>query len=281
MKIFSDWHIHTHNSCDEACLLIPTLIKKAREKGIEKFGITDHLHTIQQMPDIEASRREYLEYKTDNFHFGIEVSCMTLQVIELAKQEQEISSDWREKSNKNAELAIALTEDDIDRLGIEYVIGGTHWPIGVPFEREALIRNYHRQNIFLANHPLVSIVAHPWWFHSGYWKENCPQYQPWFDDFTVIPKSMHDEFASAVIENNKLVEINLSAMLLHPRYPEKFKKQYLEYLAELKSQGVKFAIGSDCHNGRYDIDFRKSEQMLDSVGIDENDICNEQSFIRK
>ncbi len=280
MKIRSDWHIHTHNSCDEAAMLIPTLIRQAKEKGIEKFGITDHLHTINEMPDIEASRREYLEYQTENFHFGIEVSVMTTQVLELIAQGGQAPADWREKSDENAALAIALTKEDIDRLGIEYVVGGTHWPIGVPFENQALIRNYHRQNMFLANHPLIDIVAHPWWFHSGYWKENCPQYQPWFEDFSVIPKSLHNEFASAVVENKKLVEINISAMLLNPHYPEKFKKQYLEYLVELKSQGVKLTIGSDCHNADYNIDFNTAERMLDEAGINENDIVDRPTLRR-
>ncbi len=273
MKINTDWHIHTHNSCDEACMLIPTLLKRAKEEGIERFGITDHLHSVKELPDIESSRREYLRYRVPGFHFGVEVSVMLKEELKLIADGQDVPEDIKLTCGEDAELAIALNKEDIERLGIEYVIGGTHWPIGVKFERNALIRNYHRQNMFLATHKLIDIVAHPWWFHSGYWENNnIERYQPWFDDFGAIPRSMHDEFASAIIENGKLVEINLSAMLLHPRYPEKFKEQYLEYLKYLKDKGVKFTIGSDCHNANYDVDFKTSAQMLTKVGIDENDL---------
>ena len=253
---------------------IPVLLKTAKQKGIEKFGITDHLHTIKQMPDIEASRREYLEYKMDNFHFGVEVSCMTAQVLELAENGQEIAADWREKSDENAELAIALTKDDIERLGIEYVVAGTHWPIGAEFERHAIIRNYHRQNMFLATHPLVDILAHPWWW-MGHWKDKNENYhaEPWLDDFAVIPNSMHREFASAIIESNKAVEINIQANLMNPHYPEGFARRYLEYLADLQSQGVKLSIGSDCHDAHYDIDFEKTGRMLENAGIKDDFWC--------
>ena len=140
-------------------------------------------------------------------------------------------------------------------------------------EPEALIRDFHRQNMFLACHPLVTIVAHPWWWH-GKWIDPDGKYRtkPWFEDFSVIPASLHDEFAAAVKENGKIVEINLWAMLLTHAYEESFKRQYLEYLAGLKSRGVKFSIGSDTHEGKYQVDLVESARRLDSVGITEQDL---------
>ena len=144
----------------------------------------------------------------------------------------------------------------------------------VEIERETVIRDYHRQNMFLATHPLVNIVAHPWWW-MGHWADSNNRHygKPWFDNFKVIPQSMHDEFAAAVVENNTLVEINLAAMLLCWCYNYSFKRQYLEYLAYLKSKGVKFSIGSDLHDAHYtEIDFETAASMLERVGITENDI---------
>ncbi|HOJ30829.1 MAG TPA: hypothetical protein PK165_08100, partial [bacterium] len=97
------------------------------------------------------------------------------------------------------------------------------------------------------------------------------QFEPWFSDFNVIPKSMHDEFADAVVRNNKIVEINLHAIFLHPSYPENFKMQYLEYLSFLKSKGVKFSIGTDCHQS-YNLDLEKAASMIEKAGITEQDI---------
>ena len=121
-----------------------------------------------------------------------------------------------------------MDKDDIDSYQIEYVVGGTHWPMYVPIEREAVIYDYHRQNMFLVSHPLVDIVAHPWWWH-GYWQDSDGNYRtdPWFDDFGKIPKAIHNEFASAAIQHDKVVEINISAILLNPHYPERFKRAIL------------------------------------------------------
>ncbi|MCK4982706.1 MAG: hypothetical protein KAS17_07260, partial [Victivallaceae bacterium] len=73
--------------------------------------------------------------------------------------------------------------------------------------------------------------------------------------------------------NNTLVEINLGAMLLSWKFLYKFKRQYLEYLADLKSKGVKLCIGSDLHNKHYhEMDFETADSMLARVGITKNDL---------
>ena len=83
---------------------------------------------------------------------------------------------------------------------------------------------------------------------------------------------MHNAFAAAAIEHNAVVEINLQAILLNRNYPEHFKRQYIDYLSELKSQGVKLCIGSDCHSPHYEIDFEAAALMLDRVGIKDEDL---------
>ena len=60
MKLTSDWHIHSRNSCDEASLLIADLVVEAAEAGIRQFGVTDHIHTPYNLPDMVASRADYL-----------------------------------------------------------------------------------------------------------------------------------------------------------------------------------------------------------------------------
>lgn len=276
MKITSDWHIHSRNSCDEASMKVSSLILSAADKGIQSYGLTDHIHTPFNLPDLAASRKEYLESKPPpNFHFGVEVSCVSQWEIDEIATGKYPSPVYglRSGGHKGCQLAIGIDGDDIKEYQIEYVVGGTHWPMYVPIEREAIIHDYHRQNMFLAAHPLVDIVAHPWWWH-GHWQDSDGFFrtEPWFDDFSRIPKSIHNEFASAAIQHDTVVEINISAMLLNPHYPERFKRQYLEYLAELKSQKVKLCIGSDCHSSSYDIDFVATASMLDSVDIRDEDL---------
>lgn len=274
MAITSDWHIHSHNSCDEASLLVAELVRDAGTLGIADFGLTDHLHTPFNLPEVEASRREYLAANPSPwFHFGVEVSCVSRwELDEIAAGNGGDSPGYgiRRGGPAGAPPAIGLTEDDCTRLGVEFVVGGTHWPLYVEFERDAVIRDYHRQNMFLAVHPRVDIVAHPWWW-MGHWRDDDGKYrtQPWLDDFSRIPSSFHDEFAAALKQQDTAAEINLSAMLLTDRYEERFKRQYLEYLAYLSGEGVALAIGSDCHDRRYaDLDFDAAASMLDTVGID-------------
>ena len=276
MTITTDWHIHSQNSCDSASMTMTELVRKAAEKAILDFGITDHIHTAFNLPDLAASRSEYLACApSPRFHFGVEISCMSqweIDEIAAGKYDAPVYG-LRSGGPAGAPLAVGLTEEDIERHQIQYVVAGTHWPMYVPIERDAIIRDYHRQNMFLAAHPLVDIVAHPWWWH-GHWQDDDGGYsaEPWFDDFGHIPQSMHDEFADAAIEHDTAIEINLQAMLLNRRYPERFKHQYLDYLAGLKSRGAKLSIGSDCHSAHYEINFEEAARMLDSVGIGDEDL---------
>jgi histidinol phosphatase-like PHP family hydrolase len=83
---------------------------------------------------------------------------------------------------------------------------------------------------------------------------------------------MHDEFAAAAIQHGTMVEINLEANLLNPHYPERFKRQYMEYIARLKSRGVTLTVGSDCHDPHYSADFETADRMLAGVGIRDEDL---------
>jgi hypothetical protein len=189
----------------------------------------------------------------------------------------------REGGPPSAPLAIALRPEHVARLGIEYVIGGTHWPMYVPPEPAVLIGDYHRQNMFLVTHPLITIVAHPWWW-MGRWQDADKVYRghPWMGDFGVIPRSVHDEFAAAAIQHGKVVEVNLCAILQCWIDTDRFKQQYAEYLGELHRRGVKLSIGSDCHNDNYvsacrwhprcGVDFAAAERVLASVGIASQDL---------
>jgi histidinol phosphatase-like PHP family hydrolase len=278
MKITSDWHIHSRNSCDDASLAVDNLVLEAAGKGILDFGLTDHIHTPFNLPDLANSRAEYEKSSPGpRFHFGVEVSCVSQwEVNEIATgRYKDPTYGLRQSGPAGGPLTVCITENDIKTFGIEYVIGGTHWPMYVPKERTAVIADYHRQNMFLATHPLIDIVAHPWWWmEHWHWigRDGVFHAEPWFDDFGRIPAAMHAEFASAAVENGKKVEINFMGILFNPQYPQRFIRQYLEYLAGLKERGVALCIGSDCHDPHYNIDFETAGNLLTSVGIEERDI---------
>jgi histidinol phosphatase-like PHP family hydrolase len=277
MTITSDWHLHSRNSCDSASLVLRELVSEAAAAGITDFGVTDHIHTPYNLPDLAASREEFLACSpSPRFHFGVEVSCFSAwELAELAKggHEQPVYG-LRRGGPPGGELAIGIGADELRTYGVEYVVGGAHWPMYVPVERQAVIRDYHRQNLFPACHPLVDIVAHPWWW-MGAWQDAAGNYpgEPWLDDFTVIPQSLHDEFAAALLEHGKVFEINISAILLNPQYPQRFARQYMDYVAGIRARGVAICIASDCHDPHYRaIDFETPARLLESVGIDTDDL---------
>jgi histidinol phosphatase-like PHP family hydrolase len=276
VTITSDWHIHTRNSLDGASMRIADLITDAREKGLRDFGVTDHLNTPCNLPDITASRSEYLGCSPGpRFHFGVEASCVSQWELDEIASGRHGIQEWGLRSGgpPGADPAICLTAQDIATCGIEYVVAGVHWPLYVPMERDAVIHDYHRQNMFLVRHPLVDIVAHPWWWTGG-WASDDGRFatDPWLDDFGKVPQSMHDEFAAAAVGHDTVVECNIHAMLLNSAYPESFAGQYLEYLAGLKQLGVKLSVGSDCHAEHYTTNLDKATEMLGSVGITDADL---------
>jgi hypothetical protein len=259
-------------------MAVADLVSGAEGKGIRDYGLADHVHTPFNLPDLAASRKEYDENRpAPSFHFGVEASCVSQweidEIVSGRYQGRPPVYGLRAGGPPNAAPAIALTADGLREHRVEYVIGGAHWPLYVPSEREALIRNYHRQNMFLAEHPLVDIVAHPWWW-QGQWRDPDGRYttEPWMDDFRKVPRSLHDEFAAAVLQHGKVVEVNLGAMLLTRKYADSFKRQYLDYLADLKERHVPLCAGSDCHSEQYDTDFALASEMLGTVGIRDDDL---------
>jgi len=272
MKIAHDWHIHSrHSPCGNKRATLADIAEGARKKGLLEFGLADHLFTGINMPELKAARREYdeLELKED-FHFAVEASCLRKYDIKKYEDDPENASFYGYCPGGPLEKPTLYLPDELwDELKIEYVIAGAHWPLGVPAETDAVIRDYHRQNLYASEHPRVDVIAHPWWWNKALAKEGYGGFATWIEDFSIIPKSMHDELASAARENGKAIEINANATLLNGSYPESFRKEYLEYLAYLKSKGVQFSIGSDSHGPGYAGRLHAIEKDLDEIGIDE------------
>lgn len=252
MRLKTDWHIHTrHSPCGWGEASLARLAADASAAGLTAIGVTDHLHCAMNEPTLRACRSEYDSLRCDmEVHFGVEVTAIRkwdLERNDSLGMDGNISG-FHTGGPADGELTIHLPNAFRNELKIEYVIGGTHNTLDAPMRRGAIIRCFHRQNMFLACREEVDIVAHPWWWVHG-WKNADGTFtgEPWFDDFRAIPRSMHDEFASAVLENDKAVEINGGAIFLTPRYTEHFKMQYLDYLLGLKAAGVRFAVNTDAH----------------------------------
>ena len=241
--IHSDWHIHTDASYD-AKLPLETLIRRTREQGLRRFGVTDHANFNDTgfMENIRRSAENYraVAETTPEMILGVEFTP-------IAKPEYEylaVHGNWEGfvpvPQEKPYDIEIALTLDEMRALGIRYSVGASHWrtdvadPKSVDNGPDAQMREWFRQQMWLAADPRVTILGHPWLCSRGW------------DDFSRIPRSMHDELGANLLEHGKYIECNVN-MLNDPRLSEKYRHQYAEFLRGMFERGIPVTYGSDCH----------------------------------
>jgi histidinol phosphatase-like PHP family hydrolase len=271
---FGDWHIHSkYSPCGKPEATLEAVVAKGREAGLTAFGISDHLHSQLDYPQLRACREAYDNLPDrKNFYFGLEISSIRPWDLKRIDELGDKASIWGVQQGGPEEApTLCLPDGFMDELKVDYTIGGTHWPLGVAKERMAIIKSYHGQNMFLATNSNIDIVAHPWWW-LGEWKDADGRFTtlPWLDDFRVIPSSMHDEFACAAREHGTAIEISSGPVLLNPSYPDHFRGQYVEYLAFLKERNVTFSLASDSHGNQGGYANRLPQIFcdLDTLGID-------------
>ena len=237
MAITKDWHIHTHCSCDSACMTFEDLVSEAKELGITDFGVSDHYHTTIQESDIAASRREYEETLLrhselkGHFHFGMEatlVSKWEAEKIARGEYDELPVYGFRSGGPKNAEVCFDFDEEFMEKYKIEYVIAGMHWPMYCDIDMESVVKEYHRQYMYAATHPFTDILAHYMWcdvhLFTNVW--NIKDFKNPLADFNVIPFSMKDELKAALKENNVAFELN--NWLFNDNLGERFIASYLD-----------------------------------------------------
>ena len=269
MIIRSDWHIHTQASYD-ASLSLREILQKAQELGIEKLGITDHFNfndrdftadILRSAADVAALQAEFPQLV-----LGVELTPIEKPLFDYIAQTGTREGFLPPATDKPYDIELAMPREELKALGVRYAIGASHWRVDVPnarklpLDRDVIIREWHRQQMWLACDERVTILGHPWYIGQGLW----------YDDFTVIPRSMNQELAAALKENGKYVECS-EGMLYAPKATELFRNQYAEFLRELFEMGIPLTYGSDSHSV-FAPDIHQAEQYLLRAGFREGDI---------
>ena len=267
--IHSDWHIHSENSYD-ATLPLDTIGQGALEQGLKMFGITDHAN-FNDTAFLGDLARSVAAVKEAQKKYPCLVLGVELTPIEKPLFDHIAKTGTREGFIPPAApvpypIELALTREELRALGVRYAVGAAHWRVDMPFarklpiNRDAIIREWFRQQMWLACDERVTILGHPWYIGEGLW----------YDDFDLIPRSMNQEIAAAVKENGKYVEC-CEGMLCDPLTSERFRHQYAEFLRELFEMGIPLTYGSDSHDV-YAPDLRKAEEYLFAAGFRDGDI---------
>ena len=269
MIIHSDWHIHSAASYD-ASLPLQAIVDGTQAAGFRRIGITDHANFNDKkfLGDLNTSAETVKELQKRYPHVVLGVE---LTPIEKPEFDYIAKTGTREGYIAPVQAApfameLAQTKAELMARGVRYAIGAAHWRVDVPNGRQltpdlnACIREWHRQQLWLAADERVTILGHPWYNGRALW----------YEDFSVIPRSMNNELAAALKENGKYVECN-SQHFCDPRGTEKFRRQYAEFLRELFEMGIPVTYGSDAHDVYAD-DHVTAEKYLIAAGFKDGDI---------
>ena len=266
--IHSDFHIHSEFSYD-AKTPVEQIALRAKEQGLRAVGITDHVN-FNDESFLEDLRRSAGGVKSIQEKYPFVILGVELTPIEKPEFDYIARTKTREGyvapvQSEPFAIELAQTKEELMRLGVRYAVGAAHWRVDIPGgvslapDLEADMREWHRQQIYLACDERVTILGHPW-YHP---------YRIWYEDFSVIPRSMHNELGAALKENGKYVECNAD-FFQNPHASERFRHQYSEFLRELFEMGIPITYGSDAHNGYLDAR-GDAEHYLSLAGFSEGD----------
>ena len=242
--IYSDWHIHSEASYD-AKLPLETLIARAREQGLRGFGVTDHLNFNDEkfLGDLHRSAEtvKALQEKCPEMVLGVELTPIEKPLFDYVAKTGTREGFVPPVQEEPYGIELGASKEYLRSLGVRYAVGASHWRVDRPnadgTDVDACIREWFRQQMWLAQDPRVTILGHPWYNGKALW----------YDDFDRIPASMHDELGAALLENGKFAECNCSSFFQKPIVPEKFRYRYAEFLRSLFERGIRITYGSDCH----------------------------------
>ena len=271
MIIKSDWHIHSDSSYD-ATLTLEEIARNAKEYGFEKVGIADHanLNDNKFLGDLKNSSISVKEFQKSHPEVVLGVELNPIQKPEFDYIAKHGSNEGYVPPvmDKPYDIELAQSKEELMNLGVRYAVGAAHWRIECPGSKEdlynfdACVKEWHRQQMWLAQDERVTILGHPWYHGRAIW----------YEDFSVIPKSMHTELAAALKENKKYVECN-AGVICAIKATEKFRHQYAEFLREMYEMGIPVTYGSDAHK-EYAPRHIEAEKYLSAAGFRAGDFSH-------
>ena len=226
-------------------MIVVDIVSESVRKGVESIAITDHLNDLEFLEKHPPIKKdiEALDAPLD-VYFGVELNFLP-------------------------DGTFPYDEDVARDTGFQFAIGGPHGPYIEEYDAKELVERQHAKHIATCEYPLIDVLVHPWWFG---WKTFENLGFPWFDDMSVVPRSVTEELGAAAKETGTAIEINACAMFANPKYPFSFKAQYVEYLALLAEQGPMFSLSTDAHDIAHLGALPMAEAAMKEAGISEDRI---------
>lgn len=269
MLIHSDWHNHSAASYDSS-LALDTLAQAAETYSFRKIGITDHLNYndtafIADLDNSAASVKAAQE-TYPKLVLGVELTPIAKPHFDYIAKTHNREGFVPPVSAEPYDIELGLTKAELMARGVRYAIGASHWRVDIPDMYNAVpelyadMKEWYRQQIWLACDERVTVLGHPWYHPYGLW----------YEDFSVIPRTMNEEIGAVLKQNGKYVECN-SGFLRETAAPEKSLHKYVEMLREWFEMGIPVVHGSDSHSV-YNGDHLFAEPYLEAAGFRDGDI---------
>ena len=260
--------MHCEASYDSK-LPISEIVETSRSFGFNKIGITDHLNynNPKFLGDLKTSAELVKQWQPqcDRLVLGVELTPIAKPLFEHLAKYGSVEG-YVPPSATPYEMELAQTKEELKALGVRYAVAAAHWRVDIAdinaqiTDVDICLKEWHRQQMWLACDERVTILGHPWYHGKGIW----------YADFSIIPRLHVEELAAALKENGKYVECN-GDFFVTPATTEKFRNQYAEFLRELFEMGIPVTYGSDSHN-TYKPSHIETEQYLRKAGFVDGDI---------
>ena len=176
MIIHSDWHVHSEYSYD-AKTKVDALITGAREQNLRKIGVTDHVNYNDTafLGDLHASAENigHLQKTNPEIVLGVELTPIAKPYFDYIARTGTLKGYEPIAQDTPYDIELAVSREELVRLGVRYAVGASHWrvdvadPDSVDNSIDALIREWYRQQMYLACDERVTVLGHPWYHGTG------------------------------------------------------------------------------------------------------------------
>ncbi|MBR1983207.1 MAG: PHP domain-containing protein, partial [Clostridia bacterium] len=172
MIIKSDWHVHSEFSYD-AKISLETIGDNAKVQGLINVGITDHLNfndekfTTDLINSVNGVKKAQEKYPF--MVLGVELTPIEKPEFDYILTHPDHEGYVAPIQEQPFDIELGMSKENLKKLGVRYAIGASHWRVDkpngryMPIELDASIKEWHRQQMWLANDERVTILGHPWY----------------------------------------------------------------------------------------------------------------------
>lgn len=241
-----DFHIHTkYLGCANKTMDVLDIVRECEQIGLTSIGFTDHLNSPDKLKLHRFIKRDIESLNSEiDVYFGVELNFLEV------------------------DGGFVLNEEIKEQYGFQFAIGGIHSTYCDSYDLKKMVDIQHRHHLKACSDPLIDVLVHPYWFDMGEFQR---KQWPWFESLPATD-SYARELGQVAKETGTAIELNSTAILANPIYPDRYKKEYLSYLSIIDEQGPNFSLGSDAHDIEWLRTVKTAWQVAEKLNLTTNRI---------